>query len=212
MVYEVANAASWTSGPVAPGEAISITGAKMGTQTASSSSLPLPIQLAGVSALVNGAPTPLYYVSPTQINAEVPYGVSAGSATVVVTTPLGNTAFVSLPLSASAPGLFSGPNSEVLVDASTGQWTQAPAVAGKAALQFATGLGATAPPVQAGAPAPANPLSVVAGTVTENLCGVPAQILWAGLAPGFAGLYQINVMVPDACATAKTTNPQITVQ
>ncbi len=61
---------------------------------------------------------------------------------------------------------------------------------------FATGLGATDPEVPSGQPAPGNPLALVTAGVEARIGGQPAAVQFAGLAPGFVGLYQVNVVVP----------------
>jgi adhesin/invasin len=78
----------------------------------------------------------------------------------------------------------------LLVDAT------APAASGDTVVIYGTGLGAVTPTVPAGVPAPASPLSQ-AGAVTVTIGGQPAGVAFAGLSPGFAGLYQINVVVPS---------------
>src|SRR5438876_5231575 len=71
--------------PVAPGSVISILGTNLAASTAGSSSVPLPTTIVGTSVLVNGTPAPLFFVSPSQINAQLPYEIQPGPATLVVT-------------------------------------------------------------------------------------------------------------------------------
>lgn len=74
-----------------------------------------------------------------------------------------------------------------------------PAVAGSVIQVFATGLGPTTPQVKTGEAAPANPVAVLVPEtqLTASIGGLPAEILFQGLAPGFVGLYQVNLRVPS---------------
>src|SRR6266849_886924 len=91
-VAGVVNAASFAQGPVAPGSMISIFGTGLSTKTVQASSLPLPIILEGTTVTVSGLAVPLFFVSPGQINAQVPFQVSAGSAQLIVRNSSGSTA------------------------------------------------------------------------------------------------------------------------
>jgi len=70
-----------------------------------------------------------------------------------------------------------------------------PVKAGDALVIYCAGLGAITPPVANGGASPAAPLSQT-GTPTVTIGHRPAHVLFSGLAPGFAGLYQVNVTVP----------------
>ena len=73
-----------------------------------------------------------------------------------------------------------------------------PAVRGEVLAVFATGLGPVQPPVDAGRPAPASPLSITTLPVTATVGGAPAPVIFAGLAPGLVGVYQVNLSVPSS--------------
>ena len=87
-----------------------------------------------------------------------------------------------------------------------------PATAGETLEMFGTGLGVTDPPIPAGMPAPANPLSMAIVTPVVSINSVDAKVLFAGLAPGFAGVYQVNFVVPAGVKAGHNTltvrNPQ----
>jgi len=157
----------------------------------------LPPTLGGLRILVGGSPAPLLFVHPFQANLQVPYGLSPGPQTVQVTSNFGTAQF-DITLDEAAPGIFTLPDASGAVlnqDASLNA-TLNPAARGSVLQVFTTGLGAVAPSVATGAFAPNSPLSRATATVTATLDGQPAQILFAGLAPGFAGLYQVNVSIP----------------
>ena len=198
----VANAASGQAGITAPGAIISIYGSGLAQTTLSAAGVPLPSTLAGASVTVNGLPAPIFYASPVQINAQVPFQAPAGSATVEV--KLGGNVVGSSAVTVQnvAPGLFlaSGGQAAALNQDGSANSPSNPAVAGSVISVFLTGLGPVDHGVATGAAASASPLSHVTGNVSASVGGVSAQVTFAGLAPGFAGLYQVNIRVPSVAA------------
>jgi len=87
----------------------------------------------------------------------------------------------------------------------------APASSGDALVIYCTGLGSVSPPVPAGAAASLTQLSSTDDPVTVTVGGQPAKVLFAGLAPGFAGLYQVNVTVPAGIAASPSAPVVLTV-
>ncbi len=207
----VVNAASFTPAPnnaVAPGSVFSIFGTNLtGGEIRSAPALPLPTTLGGTTVTVNGRAAPLYYASPGQINAQFPAELSGiTSASIVVTTALGSspaeTAVVA-PVSAGVftlDGLGRGPAAALHPDGRVVNATQ-PARRGEAVQIFATGLGTTSPQVASGTPAPAAPLARTLETPVVMVGGIRAEVLFSGLAPGFAGLNQVNITIPAAAPT-----------
>jgi uncharacterized protein (TIGR03437 family) len=194
-----ANSASYGA-TVAPGEIVSIFGKQLAVTPATAGAPPLPLQLADVHVTVNGIAAPLLYAAPLQINAQIPYETAAGTAQIQVTSGAG-TAVVNVPVAAAAPAIFTlnslGSGAGAVEHALTGQLvTDAnPASPGEVVAVYCTGLGAVSPAVADGAAAPLPPAQTVlaAGAFYD---GAPAQVIYAGPAPGFAGLYQVNVQIP----------------
>jgi uncharacterized protein (TIGR03437 family) len=167
------------SAPPAPGGIFSVFGAKFAAATEPFATVPLPTTLAGVSLEINGAPVPLYLVSPDQINAQLPFDTPPGPATAVIVTPAGRATAASFTVLPAAPAIFLAvPAGDAVITA------------------YVTGLGAVSPAVPTGSPAPLDVLSYAQAAVTATLGGVPAPVQFAGLAPGFVGLGQVNVIIP----------------
>ncbi len=198
----VVNGASFRA-PVAPGAIVSIFGDELGDESAANS-LPLPTALSGTCVTANDVAIPLFYVSAKQINAQLPPNLPAGSVTLSVRSR--NTgvasAGVAVRVEAQAPGVFT------LTD-SAGRKVAAVFRADDFSLLtpdnyakrdedlvlYTTGLGATTPAVGAGQPAPS---ATLARTSAPQVCigSHPYLVTFSGLAPGFVGLYQVNIRVP----------------
>jgi len=170
----VANAASLT-GDLAPGGLVSIFGAGMGSATT--------VQINGESASVVAA-------SAFQVNAQIPFDIAPGPATLSVTS--GNTAAQqSITIRNVAPAIFSaGPNQAAIANQDNSLNTPSnPALRGGWIVIYATGLG-----VVSGGDL-LRPATTPAGVV---IGGIPVSAAYAGLTSGTAGLYQVNVQLPAA--------------
>jgi uncharacterized protein (TIGR03437 family) len=190
----IVNAAGFQA-PVAPGSVIAIFGTNLAASSTGAEALPLPTTLAGTSLLVNGRiAAPLFYVSPGQINAQLPYETPVGSATLTV-NGAASTAFT---VAASAPGiLVYGTNRAVVVNQDYSlNAPEHPALVGGWVTVYMSGEGAVNPAVASGAPSPGNPVALPSLSVTATIGGQPADILFAGLAPGGVGLFQVNLRIP----------------
>lgn len=199
------NGASFAAG-VTPGGAASIFGSHLteahGVVTAAE---PYTYLLAGTSVIVNGIPAPLYAVAGfdgwDQVNFQVPYE-TAGDVTLVVQRGRASAAAAGIPALAVQPALFTvdGVHAAAQHAADYSLITEAnPARPGEIIVLWATGLGGSIPPVPTGAPAPVDPLSVAESPVRVFTAGaVEFNVLFAGLAPGLVGVYQINAGIPDS--------------
>jgi uncharacterized protein (TIGR03437 family) len=201
----VGNAATTAPFPsqIAPGSLATYYGANLAPSAMSATTVPLPILLNGTSVSVNGTMAPLLYVSPAQINFQVPSSVSPGTATVIVTTQgAGKLPPVSATISAVSLGFFRGPTGVAAQnqDYTTNNLTY-PAKPGTVLALYANGLGLVTNPVPDGQPASSSTLSSsIASVSSATVDTTPARVLFAGLAPGFIGLDQINILVPNVAA------------
>jgi uncharacterized protein (TIGR03437 family) len=170
--------------------------------SATNPGLGLPTTLGGTQVLVNSVPAPLFYVSPTQINFQMPPNVIGGAAEVVVVSAgiAGPPALVEV--TPAAPGVFTtnqqGTGQGAILHTNySPNSTQNPAQRGSVVAIYCTGLGAVNPAVPQGKVPATAPLSVTVQTPNVLVGGVPAEVLYSGLAPGFVGLYQVNVRIPN---------------
>jgi uncharacterized protein (TIGR03437 family) len=174
---------------LAPGSLISLFGERLATGTAAASSLPLPTELARTSVTVNGVQAPLLFVSPSQVNLQIPWEIQPGTVDIsaAVGAAVGNT--IRAAVGAHAPGVFA------VVHAADGAPVSGtrPASSGSVLVIYANGLGPVQPATTTGQAAPADPLSRTQTAPTVTVGGVPAEIIFSGLTPGFVGLYQMNV-------------------
>jgi uncharacterized protein (TIGR03437 family) len=205
----VVNGADFTLN-FSPGMLISVFGTNLATATKLASGFPLPTAIDGVSVeVVDGARTlnaPLFFVSAGQINAQLPFDMTSTSVRVRVKNATGTSAAQTITIVARCPRILTktmnGLGEAILTHADyTVVSADAPALAGEVVILYLAGLGAVSPSIAAGQAAgtgaATNPLNVVQDEVVVKVEGVASKIYYKGLAPYFAGLYQINFQVPD---------------
>jgi uncharacterized protein (TIGR03437 family) len=164
--------------------------------------------------LVNNYPAGLYYVSPGQINFLVPPDLATGPASVVVKVSGLQGPAISLTLAQAAPGFFQlDPQNVVATEVNGPVLPSAPAKPGDVVSLWATGLGPTeSVPPENYLQIPSGAAPLIAGAnLSISLDGTPVDpgaIQYAGQAPGFAGLYQINLALPASTGL----NPEIRLQ
>lgn len=202
----VTNAATFVAGAIAPGEIISIFGSGIGPATGVGSVLGadglLPTTVGGTQVLIGGLPAPILYASSTQLNVIVPFSLSTTQPGPITVTSNGQTsAALTVTPAVASPGVFVIPNTTNATqaaalnqDLSVNNATN-PAAVGSVVVLYATGGGVLSGSIQDGALAGTNPLITIAD-VTLTIGGAPATVQFAGLAPGLAGVVQVNAVIP----------------
>ena len=202
VLDRLVNAADFTQ-PVAPGGLVTIFGSQLSPITLSSTDVPLPTVLADSCLTANGVVIPLVFVSPTQINAQLPFQIS-GNTDIVLRTPGGISDVLQIVIQPAAPAVFlsgtAGPVTDIptifrvanggLVTASN------PIHPNDRITIYLTGMGQTNPEVATGSASPFEPLSSPLLPATVTLGGTSLFIDFAGLTPDSVGVYQINALVP----------------
>ena len=177
----------------------------------------LPTTLDGVSVSVGGMQAYVYYVSPTQINALAP-NVSAGPVNVMVTTPNGTTAPVTVTAGVYGPAFFLWPGNQpvatrpdysFVANPSTFSVATTAAKPGEVIILWGTGFGPTTPAAPIGMSTPPNQVYSTASLPAVTLGSTPLQVLGAALSPGSAGLYQIAVQLPEVADGTYTIQASI---
>jgi uncharacterized protein (TIGR03437 family) len=177
---------------------LSVFGTELATAVQAAASLPLPLSLAGTSATVNGVSAPLYFVSPGQLNVQVPYETPLGPAVLAVNNN-GRVAIFPFSVSITAPGIFAGADGSLAPNPAGSR--------GQLLLAFITGDGDQSPTLATGAtpstdipvsrlPKPRLPVSLTVG-------GVDAPIAFVGVPYGLSGVTQINFTVPDGAPSGE---------
>ncbi len=183
---------------VAPGSIASLFGTGLASTNAQASGFPLPTALGGSSVSVGGVLAPLIYVSPGQINFQVPSSTGSGNANVVVNGPGGASASFSFTVTAQAPAIYQyGTNQAVAQNADgTLNSDSAPAAAGSIVTVYLTGQGAVTNPVTDGDATPSSTPDSATAAVTATIGPQSATVGFFGLTPEYAGLAQANIQVP----------------
>jgi uncharacterized protein (TIGR03437 family) len=212
--------------PVAPGSLVSIFGNGLGTSQADASSVPFSTSLGGVSVKFNGVDAPMRDVVPAAqlLNVQIPFnvlpaGTTSGTVNVVVTVNGVQTAPQAVQIVPQAPGVFTippGVGNAVLVNLSPASdptsgliaappgsiqgLTTGPIARGSIAFMYVTGLGIMKPAVANGdAPLVGEFDALTLPQLTIG--GKNATVFFAGQAPGFPGVYQINLQIPNDAPT-----------
>ena len=149
---------------------------------------------------INGTNAPIYFVSAGQINCLVPYGTTGPTAKIVVTNGTATSNAVTVPVGVTSPGIYSFDQSGTgsgAIEHANGSVVNAssPANPGETVMVYVTGMGAVSPTLPDGTASTGNPLNKTV-MPTVYVADQLATVIFSGLAPGFPGLYQINVTIP----------------
>jgi len=202
QIKSVVSGADFKS-PAAPGGLITVFGSSLSPTNQATSEIPLPTALASSCLTVNGQPIPLIFVSPTQVNAQMPFQ-AIGDVVMVVHTPAGVSSNFNLVVPPTAPAVFVSGSAGPLTDLPTvvRQATNLlvtssnPVHLGDMLVIYLTGMGLVTPVVPNGTPGPVSPLAMAISPPQVTLGGASLSVEFAGLAPGEVGVYQINATVP----------------
>jgi len=202
----VANAASFLDG-ISPGALVTIFGHNLSdvTGTVIASTNPLPYELANVSVDVNGIPAPVFSVAyngtEDQISIQVPWSTATGpgAATVEVFDYGDSVGTAQTDSYDEDPGIFAYQGNyavALLYPAYTLLGPRNAALPDDYIILYTTGLGPVSPDLRDGYVAPSNPLAYTQDPFQVLIRGEQCEVFFSGLAPGFAGLYQVNIRLP----------------
>lgn len=205
----IVNAATNQPGALAPNTIITIYGEDLSWETRAltasdidGTALPTKLPGTGVTVLVANVPAPIYFVSPGQVNVLIPSNLRPGKARLQLARDGRAGPEVEITLASAAPALFLAQEATAVVTRADGSIVgrDDPAHPGEIVVLYATGLGPTSPETPYGMiPTGAAQLERLADF--RVLLGGrevdPRLVLYAGAAPGFAGLYQVNLWLPD---------------
>ena len=238
----VLNAASFARGQaVSPGGLISIFGSDLASRLAQAGSIPLSTEMDGVTVSINNVAAPLLFVSPQQVNAQFPFNAMAnpnasGTATLVVRRGSAS-ASTQVQVQPLSPGIFttqSGVGQAIAINGDGSLTAPAGSIPGLATqptrvggviVIYATGLGEVSPTIPSGTAPVYQPNPQLHSTTTVPTVlvgGVEAKVLFSGLSPQFAGVYQLNVEIMPGTPTGNavpirirqgdvTTSDQVTI-
>jgi len=215
----VVNISTFANEAVAPGDIVAIFGDQFasGSSTFTNPTTPLASQLGTTQVLVNGVPSPLFFVSRQQVNFQIPYSTPAAQVSSVQIVANGVTSNArSITVATSVPRVLVWPSTDVqgnygiavnadgslaLPTTSTvGAFNSHPTKAGATLILYCVGLGQTNPGATDGTASTSQPVEATSQVTVSfggSVAPVTAQSVFAGLVPTAVGLYQINVQVPN---------------
>src|ERR1019366_3000402 len=190
----LANGASFRQ-TYAPGMVLTIFGSNLADETWVASTVPLPGQVSGFSVTIGGINAPLYYVSPGQLNVQIPYETPLNQASIVAVNNNGRISSTTLTVASAAPGLFTDAGGAVVPTATVAR--------GAVLTLYLTGVGAVSPAMATGAAPAAGPpvglLPVPMQATTVSIGGVATgagSVLFEGIPTTLVGVAQINLRIP----------------
>jgi uncharacterized protein (TIGR03437 family) len=201
------NSASFGA-PVSPGALVSVFGNFAGVAPSTATALPLPATLGGVEVKVNGVAAPLVSVGPGQINFQAPSATAAGTAQVSIAAGGQEISSGTVEVTGASPGIylrdFTSLDRPGAIMRQDGRLTDSTTRArrNEVIVIYGTGASALSAPVADGAGAPFSPLAETIRKPRVFVGAEEAQVVFSGLTPGLAGLWQINAHVPDAASIA----------
>ncbi|HVW08876.1 MAG TPA: hypothetical protein VHC90_09855, partial [Bryobacteraceae bacterium] len=180
----------------APGMIVSLFGANFSASTPDPPPAPLPAQLGGTTVTINGIASPLYYVSPTQINVQIPWEIPRNSTAIIKVTSNGKSATSQIPVNKNAPEIF-GDTNNLMVPYQTTR-------PGDPAFLFVTGDGLfSTPSVVTGAVPPGGTITVLPTSARVTVGGVAANVMFIGEPSWSVGVSQINFTIPATAPAGK---------
>jgi uncharacterized protein (TIGR03437 family) len=199
----IGNVFSYAVNSTPAGSAFVLYGTDLATRAAQAGSVPFPTTLLTTKVTVNGEAAPLFYVSPDQIDALLPWDIPGGAVASVVVqngTAESNAAAIYVPATGTPGIAIYGSNHAVVTnsDGITVNSAATPAKPGDEVVAWFTGGGPVnaAGSLVSGAPAPSG-LSPITGTYSVTVGTATAEVKYIGLTPGSIGLYQVNFVVPQ---------------
>jgi uncharacterized protein (TIGR03437 family) len=199
----VVNSATFTA-PVAPGSLISVFGKNLAAATATPSGS-LTTNLGGASVMItgnggaSGFAAPVLYSSIGQLNVQLPFEITSGTASIVANSCAGPSPVITFQVAAVSPSIFPYGAGAAIVNLSGGVNSSTnPATRGSYVSVFLTGIGPVTNQPATGALAPSSPLASASSSYSAQIGNTAATVQFLGLAPGFAGLAQANILIPTS--------------
>jgi uncharacterized protein (TIGR03437 family) len=225
VALHLVNAASYVDdGGCSAGSIVTLLGGSFTHSPGQPASVsPLPTTLNGARVKGNGVFLPVMYASEFQLSFECPQLAPGTALSLVAENSTGSSSALSSATQYATPGIFSidgsGKGQGAVVLANTGILAMPhvdgllsqPVNAGDFVSIYATGLGPVAKIIPSGQPAPLTPLITLKPQVDVLINGVATNVQFAGLAPGYIGLYQVNAQIPPATAANSATSVQLVV-
>jgi len=203
-------------GSLSPGIIAQVFGTGLAASSSATGILPLPTTFNNTFAQVGQFQAPLYFLSSGQLNVQLPSEITTSQQVpIVLSVHNALTLPFTLDLVPTAPGvmsMFDGPTQPSVQNGAhiiaqhlngTAVNSNSPGKPGEYLVMYLVGLGVTDPSVPSGMPASANPLSKVTVQPTVTVDSLPSNVAFAGLTPGFVGLYQIDFQVPTGVTTGE---------